>query len=43
MTALTPTGGSSWEYCAMGDSLTQRRRVVEEAFRGVKTFFRGRL
>ena len=27
----------------MGDSLTQRRRVVEEALRGVKTFFRGRL
>ncbi len=26
----TPTGGSSEEYCAMGESLTQQRRVGDE-------------
>ena len=34
-TAQTPTGGSSEEYCAMDESLTQRRRVKDEAPRGV--------
>ena len=29
----TPTGGSSGEYWAMGETLTQQRRVREEGFR----------
>jgi len=40
---LTPTGGSSREYSAMGESLTERRRVSEEALRGVKLFSGGRI
>jgi hypothetical protein len=32
-TGLTPTGGSSKEYCAMDESLTQQRRVKDEGFR----------
>ena len=32
-TALTPTGGSSGEFCAMGESLTQQRRVEDEGLR----------
>jgi hypothetical protein len=40
-TAHTPTGGSSREYWAMGETLTQRRRVLEEALRGVKSFYPG--
>ena len=39
----TPTGGSSREYSAMGESLTERRRVSEEALRGVKLFSRERI
>ena len=35
-TAHTPTGGSSEESCAMGETLTQRRRVSEEGLRVVK-------
>jgi len=42
-TAHTPTGGSSEESCAMLERVTQRRRMVEEALRGVKTFYLGRL
>ncbi len=34
--AHTPTGGSSGEFCAMGETLTQRHRVSEEAPWGVK-------
>ena len=37
----TPTGGSSREYSAMGESLTERRRVSEEGLRSVKLFSRG--
>jgi len=33
--ALTPTGGSSGEFCAMDESLTQQRRVEDEALWGV--------
>ncbi len=29
-------GGSSGEYCAMGETLTQQRRVSDEGFRVVK-------
>ncbi len=32
----TPTGGSSRESSAMGESLTEQRRVSEEGFRFVK-------
>lgn len=32
-TAQTPTGGSSEEYCTMGESLMQRRRVKDEGLR----------
>jgi len=32
----TPTGGSSEEFCAMGETLTQQRRVSEEGLRVVK-------
>ena len=38
----TPTGGSSGEYCTMGESLMQRRRVNEEVFRYVKFYQQGR-
>src|SRR3989304_3863714 len=41
-TAPTPTGGSSGESCAMGESLTQRRRVGEEGLRVVNPFCQGR-
>ena len=30
-----PTGGSSREFCAMGESLTQQRRVKDEILRDV--------
>ncbi len=32
----TPTGGSSEEFCAMGETLMQQRRVSDEGFRVVK-------
>lgn len=32
----TPTGGSSREYCSMGETLKQQRRVEDEGFRIVK-------
>ncbi len=35
-TRSTPTGGSSEELCAMGETLTQQRRVSDEGFRVVK-------
>ncbi len=35
-TVQTPTGGSSEEFCAMGETLTQQRRVSDEGFRAVK-------
>ncbi len=35
-TAQTPTGGSSGEYCTMGESLMQRRRVRDGGLRVVK-------
>ena len=38
-TVQTPTGGSSREYCAMGETLTQQRRVSEEGLRIVKLFY----
>ena len=41
-TAQTPTGGSSEESSAMGASLTERRRVRDEAFRRVNRFSGGR-
>ena len=34
-----PTGGSSGEYWAMGETLTQRRRVREEGLRIVNRFY----
>ncbi len=37
-TAQTPTGGCSQESSSMGESLKERRRVYEEALRGVKYF-----
>jgi len=37
----TPTGGSRKEYCTMGASLMQRRRVSEEGLRVVKLFSEG--
>ena len=43
MTGHTPTGGSNWEYSAMGESLTERRRVEDEGFRIVNSFCKGRL
>ena len=43
MTGHTPTGGSSREYSTMGESLIERRRVLEEALRGVKSFSEGRI
>ena len=41
MTGHTPTGGSSRESSAMGESLTERRRVTDEALRCVKVFYEG--
>jgi len=38
VTAHTPTGGSNWESCAMGESLTPRRRVWDEGLRVVNHF-----
>ncbi len=40
-TAPTPTGGSSRESCAMGESLTQRHRVREDGLRVVNLFSQG--
>jgi len=37
-TAQIPTGSSSEEYSAMGASLTERRRVREDASRSVNRF-----
>ena len=37
-TAQTPTGGCSQESSSMDESLKERRRVYEEAPRGVKYF-----
>src|SRR5215468_830841 len=41
-TAQTPTGGSSEEFSAMEETLTEQRRVQEDAFRSVNCFFLGR-
>src|SRR5437868_974080 len=41
-TAQTPTGGSSEEFSAMDASLTEQRRVQEDAFRSVNCFSVGR-
>ncbi len=41
-TAQTPTGGSSEEFSAMGATLTEQRRVQEDAFRSVNCFSAGR-
>ncbi len=41
-TAQTPTGGSSEGSSAMGESLTERRRVQEEGLRVVNCFSEGR-
>ena len=38
-TAQTPTGGSSGEYCTMGETLMQRRRVEEEGLRIVNSLY----
>ena len=40
-TVHTPTGGCSREFSAMGESLTERCRVVDEALRRVNTFYEG--
>ena len=37
-----PTGGSSREYCTMGETLMQRRRVKEEGLRVVNFCRTGR-
>src|SRR2546429_3763676 len=37
-TAQTPTGGSSEEFSAMGETLTGQRRVQDEGFRVVNCF-----
>ena len=34
---------SSGEYCTMGESLMQRRRVSDEVFRYVKLYQQGRI
>src|SRR5659263_408569 len=39
---LPPVGGSSGEYCAMGETLTQQRRVNDEGLRVVKFCLLGR-
>ena len=41
-TAQTPTGGSSEEFSAMEETLTEQRRVQEDAFRSVNCFSQGR-
>jgi hypothetical protein len=41
-TAQTPTGGSSEEFSAMDASLTEQRRVQEDALRSVNCFSVGR-
>src|SRR5260370_42087254 len=41
-TAQTPTGGSSEEFSAMEATLTEQRRVQDDAFRRVKCFSVGR-
>jgi hypothetical protein len=41
-TAQTPTGGSSEEFSAMGATLTEQRRVQEDALRSVNCFSVGR-
>jgi hypothetical protein len=41
-TAQTPTGGSSEEFSAMEETLTEQRRVQEDAFRRVNCFSVGR-
>src|SRR5437016_13776110 len=41
-TAQTPTGGSSEEFSAMDESLTEQRRVQDEGLRIVNCFYRGR-
>ena len=41
-TAQTPTGGSSEEFSAMVERLTEQRRVQEDAFRSVNCFSVGR-
>src|SRR5437870_10885302 len=41
-TAQTPTGGSSEEFSAMDASLTEQRRVQEDASRSVNCFSQGR-
>ena len=42
MTGHTPTGGCSRESLAMGESLTKRHFVMDEALRGVNIFYLGR-
>ena len=42
VTVHTPTGGRSREYLAMGESLTMRRRVMDEVLRYVNIFYGGR-
>ncbi|OUJ48407.1 hypothetical protein BTO03_26225, partial [Vibrio parahaemolyticus] len=39
---LVPMGCTSGEYCTMGETLMQRRRVSEEVFRYVKLYQQGR-
>ena len=41
-TAHTPTGGSSEEFSAMDESLTEQSRVEDDTFRGVNSFYEGR-
>ena len=41
-TAQTPTGGSSEEFSAMGESLTEQRRVQDDGLRVVNCFSWGR-
>ena len=41
MTGHTPTGGCSRESSAMGESLTERHFVMDEALRGVNIFYLG--
>ena len=38
----TPTGGSSGEYCTMGETLMQQRRVSDDGLRVVKLCLQGR-
>ena len=42
MTGYMSTDSSNWEYCAMDESLTQRRRVGDEGSRIVNPFSVGR-